>query len=194
MTKARASRWNRPEPPPDADPTTKRRRLKFAASFALFASSLLAVAGLLALEMHRELLARGTTADAVVFTIRPATISDSAKSMIRFRTAEGALVETDHPSSLSFDQPPVGTRLRVVYDPANPKRVGYVGWSTELKQVVLLLGFSVFWGWIGVRSYRRMKAIPRPPPSGGRRRSSRKPARRSPDLAPPAAPPVAPDP
>ncbi len=193
MTALRASRWNRPEPRPDADPSTKRRQLKFAASLGLFASALLAVACLSGLELHRELLARGQLADAVVFEIRAATISDSPRSRIRFRTPDGAAIETNHPSSLSFDQPPVGTKLQIVYDPADPMRVGYAGWPDELKKDALLAGFAVFWGWIGVRSYRRMKAIPRPPPSDRKRRGRRGPADAPLTPSSTAAPPASPD-
>ncbi len=82
MTTSRASRWNRPEPKPDADPCTRRRMRKGGA----IVSGAFCVAGVFTTVfltwMQHDLLAHGKVADATVSSIRPEGVTSRRKATI----------------------------------------------------------------------------------------------------------------
>lgn len=193
MTASRASRWNRPEPPPDSDPYTKRRMLKGGAivGFAFCAASLFTTVFLF--FMQHDLIARGESAVATVVAIRPSSPVSRSKPMIRFETSAGVSVEAGCPGGWSSPARRVGESVRILYDPDHPQQVTLPTWSEMLPTLLLTGGFAVAWGFAFVVSFRAMRAIPRRAPNDGKRRFGGKPA--APALTPSstAAPPASPD-
>jgi hypothetical protein len=96
-------------------------------------------------QQVRRLTAYGQSSTAIVEGVQRVPMDegrDKFRPVVRFRTHEGSEVRTALDGSPSYQPPPPGTPLDILYDPADPQHARPVGNVGDRGTLTIVVGFG----------------------------------------------------